>query len=173
MNLAIHAEELLSSVGLVKKLQVTNYFFLFRSSSGASSPHSSPLEVGEIEVDVEPPQQQVEVAPPAGVTQQQLQPEQPEQTYDDDVTYEPITEPFMFEDQIIYPCYVTLPFVTDLVIEAACNPRDTFDVSRLNIILDAHNTILLRSGMNKFLGSAIIQCRWLKGQIIPYRCYTR
>ena len=154
-------------------MQVTNYFFfLFRSSSGASSPHSSPLEVGEIEVDVEPPQQQVEVAPPAGVTQQQQQPEQPEQTYDDDVTYEPITEPFMFEDQIIYPCYVTLPFVTDLVIEAACNPRDTFDVSRLNIIL-AHITNLLRSGMNKFLGSAIIQCRSLKGQIIPYRCYAR
>lgn len=31
---------------------------------------------------------------------------------DDDVRYEPIAEPFYFKDQLIYPCYVILPYVT-------------------------------------------------------------
>ena len=36
-----------------------------------------------------------------------------------DQRYEPITEDFMFEDRVIAPCYVVLPFVSDEEIEAA------------------------------------------------------
>ena len=36
-----------------------------------------------------------------------------------DVRYEPITEDFMFEDRVIAPCYVVLPYVSDEEIEAA------------------------------------------------------
>lgn len=36
---------------------------------------------------------------------------------DEDVRYEAITEAFLFENQIIYPCYVILPFVNDQEIE--------------------------------------------------------
>ena len=42
---------------------------------------------------------------------------------EDDVRYEAITEPFLFEEQVIYPCYVTLPFVSDELAEAACFPK--------------------------------------------------
>ena len=41
---------------------------------------------------------------------------------EDDVRFEAITEPFLFDEDIIYPCYVTLPFVTDEQIQAACLP---------------------------------------------------
>lgn len=40
-------------------------------------------------------------------------PAAPEEEDDDDVRYEAITEAFLFEKQIIYPCYVVLPFVND------------------------------------------------------------
>ena len=38
-----------------------------------------------------------------------------------DVRYEPITEDFMYEDMVIAPCYVVLPFVSDEEVEAAGN----------------------------------------------------
>ena len=41
---------------------------------------------------------------------------------EDDVRFEAITEPFLFDEEVIYPCYVTLPFVTDDQIQAACLP---------------------------------------------------
>lgn len=37
---------------------------------------------------------------------------------EDDVRYEPIKEPFFFKEQLIYPCYVALPYVTDEQIKA-------------------------------------------------------
>merc|ERR1711997_814508 len=42
---------------------------------------------------------------------------------EDDVRYEAITEPFLFEEQVIYPCYVTLPFVSDELVDAASLPQ--------------------------------------------------
>merc|ERR1719336_1141973 len=39
---------------------------------------------------------------------------------DDDVRYEPITEPFLFEGAVIYPCYCILPFISDSEVEASC-----------------------------------------------------
>ena len=46
-------------------------------------------------------------------------PESPSEIMEeDDVRYEAITEPFLFEEQVIYPCYVTLPYVTDELVEA-------------------------------------------------------
>merc|ERR1719444_384305 len=46
--------------------------------------------------------------------------DQPEQL-SDDLRYEPITEDFLFEDNIISPCYVVLPYVTQEEVEAACD----------------------------------------------------
>eukprot|EP00094_Tigriopus_californicus_P002881 TCALIF_02778-PA protein Name:"Similar to Zfp26 Zinc finger protein 26 (Mus musculus)" AED:0.10 eAED:0.11 QI:493/0.33/0.28/0.71/0.5/0.28/7/0/1223 len=43
--------------------------------------------------------------------------EEEEDDEEDDIRYEPITEPFLFEREIIHPCYVVLPFVTDQDIE--------------------------------------------------------
>ena len=37
---------------------------------------------------------------------------------DDDVRYEPVTEEFLFEGDMIKPCYCVLPFVTDEEVEA-------------------------------------------------------
>ena len=92
---------------------------IFRSNpSSPSTPQSSPEDLAKVDSPTFKDE---------SVEQQQ---EPMETTYDDDVTYEPITEPFMFEDQIIYPCYVVLPFVTDLVVEAACNPRASISVSQ-------------------------------------------
>ena len=39
---------------------------------------------------------------------------------DDDVRYEPITELFLFEGAVIYPCYCILPFISDSEVEASC-----------------------------------------------------
>ena len=51
-------------------------------------------------------------------------PESPEEIMEeDDVRYEAITEPFLFEERVIFPCYVTLPYVADELVEAACSPR--------------------------------------------------
>lgn len=47
--------------------------------------------------------------------------------------FEPITEAFIFEDQIIHPCYVVLPFSTKKDIEDACNPHR--NVSQLSKII--------------------------------------
>ena len=41
---------------------------------------------------------------------------------DDDVRYEPIVEDFMYEDKVISPCYIILPYVTEEEIEAASYP---------------------------------------------------
>ena len=95
---------------------------IFRSNpSSPSTPQSSPEDLAKVDSPTTFKEESVE--------QQQQEPM--ETTYDDDVTYEPITEPFMFEDQIIYPCYVILPFVTDVEVESACNPRRSFTVSRV------------------------------------------
>ena len=48
---------------------------------------------------------------------------EPEPEPEDDIRYEPITESFIFEDQIIDPCYVVLPFSTEEEIANACNPH--------------------------------------------------
>ena len=40
----------------------------------------------------------------------------------EEVRYEPITEAFIFEEQIIHPCYVVLPFANETDVEVACNP---------------------------------------------------
>ena len=37
---------------------------------------------------------------------------------EEDIRYEPITEPFLFENMIIHPCYVVLPFVSDSEVQA-------------------------------------------------------
>ena len=39
---------------------------------------------------------------------------------EDDVRYEPITEAFIFENEIIHPCYCVLPFVADEEVETLC-----------------------------------------------------
>ena len=54
--------------------------------------------------------------------------DQPEQL-SDDLRYEPITEDFLFEDNIISPCYVVLPYVTQEEVEAACD--EPIEVSSL------------------------------------------
>ena len=48
---------------------------------------------------------------------------QEEMIDEDEVRYEAITEPFLFEEQVIYPCYVTLPFVADELVDEACFPK--------------------------------------------------
>ena len=39
---------------------------------------------------------------------------------DEDVRYEPITEAFIYEEEVIHPCYVVLPFVADNDVETLC-----------------------------------------------------
>ena len=48
--------------------------------------------------------------------------DQPQVNDDDDVRYEPIVEDFMYEDKVISPCYIILPYVTEEEIEAASYP---------------------------------------------------
>ena len=43
---------------------------------------------------------------------------------DEDIRYEPITEDFMYEDMVISPCYVVLPYVTEEEVDAAMYPPD-------------------------------------------------
>merc|ERR1711971_1525695 len=43
--------------------------------------------------------------------------EEPLAVDEDDVRYEPISEEFVFESEVITPCYVVLPFVTDQEVE--------------------------------------------------------
>ena len=45
-----------------------------------------------------------------------------QQDDDEDVRYEPIIEDFMFDDKVISPCYIILPYVTEEEIEVAANP---------------------------------------------------
>ncbi len=52
--------------------------------------------------------------------QQQQQQQHSPQEEEDNIRYEPITEAFVFEDQIIHPCYVVLPFVADADVEVEC-----------------------------------------------------
>ena len=39
---------------------------------------------------------------------------------DSAVRYEPITEPFLHEGRVIFPCYCILPFVTDEEVDVSC-----------------------------------------------------
>ena len=63
----------------------------------------------------QPASPMVEQVVPNNMEQQQAIEEEEE-----DVRYEPITEAFVFEDQVIHPCYVILPFVTDNQVETFC-----------------------------------------------------
>ena len=49
------------------------------------------------------------------------EPQEEEQEEEQDVRYDAITEDFMFEDMVISPCYVTLPYVSEEEVEAAGN----------------------------------------------------
>ena len=92
-----------------------------------------PPQEAEIPQQVILPQQPLpmEVPQPMEVTQeeQQASPEgsNPSSEDDDDVRYEPITEPFLFEGQVIYPCYCILPYISDAEVEASC--RRSINVS--------------------------------------------
>jgi hypothetical protein len=84
-------------------------------------------EEPEVPMQMAPePQQQPEpeAAAPEPVAQpQQQQPQEEEdndETEEEDVRYEPITEPFLFEGQVVYPCYCILPYVSDADVEATC-----------------------------------------------------
>ena len=98
-------------------------------------------EANEAKKLEEASQSQLEVQVPVKMEETVTQPEepvappppppQPQQPEEEDITYEAITEPFLFENQIIYPCYCVLPFVTDFEVDAACNPRNHYDVSDL------------------------------------------
>lgn len=57
---------------------------------------------------------------------------EPIEVDEEDVRYEPITEPFVFEEQIIHPCYVVLPYVTDPEVEAICQRPAQVRVMILN-----------------------------------------
>ena len=80
----------------------------------AAKEASSPVKQEEEMSAIQQPQKTLQEAP-------ETPEKQPES--DDDVRYEAVTEAFLFEGQIIYPCYVILPFVNDADVEAACNPR--------------------------------------------------
>ncbi|XP_040580514.1 uncharacterized protein [Lepeophtheirus salmonis] len=62
--------------------------------------------------------------------------------FEEDVQYVPIMEDFYFEDMIIHPCYVVIPFVSDEEIEAACSksqqcpPIDDFDEDQGQLTID-------------------------------------
>ena len=58
-------------------------------------------------------------ASPEGSRRGNSEPGTPDED-EDDVRYEPITEPFLFEGQVIYPCYCILPFINDAEVEASC-----------------------------------------------------
>ncbi len=66
---------------------------------------------GSDDVSVEQAQQQEQMAAAAAAANAEE---------DEDVRYEPITEPFLFEGQVIYPCYCILPFVSDAAVETSC-----------------------------------------------------
>ena len=93
-----------------------------------------PPQEAEIPQQVILPQQPLpmEVPQPMEVTQEEEQ-ASPEGSNpsssedDDDVRYEPITEPFLFEGQVIYPCYCILPYISDAEVEASC--RRSINVS--------------------------------------------
>ena len=52
---------------------------------------------------------------------------------DDDVRYEPITEPFLFEGQVIYPCYCILPYINDSDVEASCRRSITVSIATFQL----------------------------------------
>ena len=62
-------------------------------------------------------QQQLEAEQQAAIIRA-AEPE-PEPMVQEEPTYEPITEDFLFEDQVISPCYVVLPYVSEEEVEAA------------------------------------------------------
>ena len=63
-------------------------------------------------------QQQLEAEQQAAIIRATAEPE-PEPMVQEEPTYEPITEDFLFEDQVISPCYVVLPYVSEEEVEAA------------------------------------------------------
>ena len=60
---------------------------------------------------------------------------------DEDVRYEPIVEDFMFDDMVISPCYIILPYVTEEEIEVAQNPPMVRNYKNIeNLLKIAHRT---------------------------------
>jgi len=51
-------------------------------------------------------------------------------------TYEPITEDFMFEDIVISPCYIVLPYVSEEEVDAAGNNQVEMEETQDNDYLD-------------------------------------
>ena len=100
---------------------------------------ASPQEAAEVDIpqQVILPQQPLPMVQPTQ-PMEVTQPEQPAAAEaspqsssedDDDVRYEPITEPFLFEGQVIYPCYCILPYMTDGEVESSCRRSITVSVA--------------------------------------------
>ena len=65
---------------------------------------------------------------------------------DEDVRYEPIVEDFMFDDMVISPCYIILPYVTEEEIEVAQNPPMVRNYKNIkNLLKIAHRTYFQNS----------------------------
>jgi uncharacterized C2H2 Zn-finger protein len=83
------------------------------------SPEASVTQLEEDEEDVEDEETEDD-DDEADSEDNQSQPQQQTVVRDreDDMRYEPITEEFLFEGEMIKPCYCVLPFVTDEEVEA-------------------------------------------------------
>ncbi|QQP54268.1 Uncharacterized protein FKW44_007046, partial [Caligus rogercresseyi] len=57
---------------------------------------------------------------------------------EEEVQYAPIMEDFYFEDMIVHPCYVVIPYVSDEEIEAACSisQQDELDEDQGQLTID-------------------------------------
>ena len=99
-----------------------------RSDAAAAAKEAQIKE--EQQQQLQQQQQQLQQQQQQVVQQQQQQVQEmaskPESLSGDETaseTYEPIAEDFMFEDMVISPCYVVLPYVSEEEVEAASNSQ--------------------------------------------------
>jgi len=78
--------------------------------SDDNAPHKSPASSAEDEGEEDVEDEETE----------DEEEDEPEEVRDrtDDQRYEPVTEEFLFEGEMIKPCYCVLPFVTDEEVES-------------------------------------------------------
>jgi cobalamin biosynthesis protein CobT len=82
------------------------------------SPESSSSRTDEDDDEGEEDVEDEETEDDEDAEEDAAQPEQVVRDRNDEQRYEPVTEEFLFEGEMIKPCYCVLPFVTDEEVEA-------------------------------------------------------
>lgn len=99
------------------------------------SPPPIPPQLKQIQEPLIPPPRLSTPKSEIEVGEIRIREEEEEDEEEDDIRYEPITEPFLFEGEIIHPCYVVLPFVTDKDIEVCIRKSANVSIHSLAPLL--------------------------------------